>query len=164
VFVVKRGYVMRDGEVDEIDRKILSILLDDGRKSFNEISLMVGVSTGTVANRVRKLIERGVIKRFTVELDWRKLGFDVFAIILIEAEIGKVKDVSEELYSYPEVGEVYTGIGGTPHIVAFVRASEVNDLFSFMQNKVAVLEGIKSVRSVIVGESRKNKSSLDYSF
>ncbi|MEM3148398.1 MAG: winged helix-turn-helix transcriptional regulator, partial [Candidatus Jordarchaeales archaeon] len=70
---------MRDGEVDEIDRKILSILLDDGRKSFNEISLMVGVSTGTVANRVRKLIERGVIKRFTVELDWRKLGFDVFA-------------------------------------------------------------------------------------
>jgi len=153
---------MRGKEVDKIDRKILSILLDDGRKSFNEISLAVGVSTGTVANRVRRLLEGGIIKRFTVELDWKRLGFDVLAIIILEAEIGKVRSVSEKLYSCPEVGEVYTGIGGTPYVVAFVRTGNVDSLFAFMQNKLAVLEGVRSVRLVIVSESRKNKLTLDH--
>nr|HDO80056.1 winged helix-turn-helix transcriptional regulator [Candidatus Bathyarchaeota archaeon] len=55
-------------EIDNIDRKIISILLNEGRKSFNEISLIVGVSTGTVANRIKKLLKKGVIKKFTVDL------------------------------------------------------------------------------------------------
>lgn len=155
---------MRNEGVDEIDRKILSILLNEGRKSFNEISLMVGVSTGTVANRIKRLIEKGVIKRFTVELDWRKLGFDLFAILLIEAELGKVKDISEELYSYPEVDAVYTGVGGAPHVVVFIRAEGIEELFAFMQNKLATLEGVKSVHSVIVSDSKKGRLGLDHAF
>ncbi|MEM1657896.1 MAG: Lrp/AsnC family transcriptional regulator [Candidatus Jordarchaeales archaeon] len=145
---------MPDEKIDDVDRKIISILLNDGRKSFSEISIMVGVSAGTVANRIKKLVKRGVIRKFTVEVDWKKLGFEFLAVLIIDVDPGRISYVSEKLYSFSEVSDVFVGVGGEPCAVVFVRTEGIDEFFSFMQNKVAMLEGVRGVRSVIVGESK----------
>jgi DNA-binding Lrp family transcriptional regulator len=53
--------------MDETDARILEILKDNGRESFTEIAEQVGVSEGTIRNRVEDMKEDGVIRRFTVE-------------------------------------------------------------------------------------------------
>ncbi len=70
-------------ELDEVDKAILRELLVDARLSFREIARRVGVSTATVANKIRRLEEAGIIKGYTAIIDPEKLGYDVTAVIEI---------------------------------------------------------------------------------
>lgn len=56
-------------DLDDLDLEILELLLEDGRRSFNDIAERVGVSGPTVSDRIDRLIDRGVIRRFTVDVD-----------------------------------------------------------------------------------------------
>lgn len=68
-------------EVDELDLKILKYLKKDSRRSGASISEEVGVSARTITDRINRLVDRGVIKRFTVQID---LGFNLRSIIIVQ--------------------------------------------------------------------------------
>ncbi|MEM2701288.1 MAG: AsnC family transcriptional regulator, partial [Nitrososphaerota archaeon] len=55
--------------LDDIDRKILELLSQDARTSYKQMGEAVGLSEGAVRKRVKRLVEQGVIKRFTVVID-----------------------------------------------------------------------------------------------
>ena len=78
-------------KIDDIDRKIIDLLNEDGRMSYRNISRILDVSVGTVHNRVEKLVQKGVIKKFVPIIDHSKLGYKLTAIIGV-----KVKAVSSE--------------------------------------------------------------------
>ncbi|MEM0320031.1 MAG: AsnC family transcriptional regulator, partial [Candidatus Nezhaarchaeales archaeon] len=61
-------------KLDEIDKAILRELVNDARLSFREIARRIGVSTATVASRVKRMEEEGVIKGYTTIVDVEKLG------------------------------------------------------------------------------------------
>ncbi len=77
-------------EMDELDKKILELLSDDGRKSYRKISRELGVSVGTVHNRVDKLTRYGIISKFVPVIDHEKLGYNLTAIIGLEIKGGTV--------------------------------------------------------------------------
>jgi len=64
-----------------LDLSILRELKKDARKSHRDIAEKLGVAEGTVYNRVNKLQDMGIIKRFMVDLDFSKLGYDLTAVI-----------------------------------------------------------------------------------
>ncbi len=72
--------------MDAIDRDILSALEKNGRVSFKSLAESVGLSANAVAERVRKLEERGVIRRFTADLDPRAFGLTLQALIEVKME------------------------------------------------------------------------------
>ena len=72
--------------IDAIDRDILSALERSGRASFKELSEIVGLSANAVADRVRKLEERGVIRAFRAEIDPAAFGFGLRALIEVKME------------------------------------------------------------------------------
>lgn len=96
--------------VDETDRIIISFLQRDSRTPAAEIAKRLSLSETTVRNRIRKLADSGVIKRFTVNLDLAKLGKRITAFIMINTTKGQLA-VSQELNSIAEAIEVYSVTG-----------------------------------------------------
>ena len=63
--------------VDETSQKVLEEYLRDSRQSFREVARKIGISSGTVANRIKDLEEEGIIKKYTTQLDYEKLGYEL---------------------------------------------------------------------------------------
>lgn len=97
-------------EIDELNKRILSVLLDDSRLSYRQIAKKVGVSAATVMNRVKEL-EKTVIKKYTTILDYEKLGYDVEVIIEIRISKGKLIEVEKEISNHPDIFAVYDVTG-----------------------------------------------------
>ena len=115
--------------MDDLDREILAILRRDSRTPYTEIADRVGTSEGTVRNRVERLVEEGVIERFTVAT---RTG-NVKAMIEVGVDV-KVDThrVSEEVAECPEVDFVWQ-VSGEEDMVVVVDAadtSRVNELIT----------------------------------
>jgi DNA-binding Lrp family transcriptional regulator len=115
--------------MDELDREIVSILRQDARTPYTEIAEEVDISEGTVRNRVERLLEEGVIERFTVAT---RTG-NVKAMIEVEVDIDvDTAAVSEGIAEWEEVDFVWQ-VSGEEDIVVVVDAADtesVNDLIT----------------------------------
>ncbi|MEM2034808.1 MAG: Lrp/AsnC family transcriptional regulator, partial [Candidatus Caldarchaeum sp.] len=94
-------------EVDELDKKILSILYEDGRASFADIGRKLGVSENTVRFRFNRLVRSGVIRRITALVDHSKLGLKNSAALMIKIDPSELDRVLEELKAMREVHNIY---------------------------------------------------------
>lgn len=115
--------------MDELDQEIVSILRRDARTPYTEIADRVGISEGTVRNRVDRLQEEGVIERFTVAT---RTG-NVKAMIEVEVDVDvDTAAVSESIAEWGEVDFVWQ-VSGEEDIVVVVDAADtesVNDLIT----------------------------------
>jgi len=119
--------------VDEIDIKIIKELVADARVSHNELARRIGVSVGTIVNRIQDLEERGVIKGYSAILDAEKLGYDVAAIIEIIVSKGKLHELEKEVAKKPNVYGLYDVIGGSD-IIAVARFKSKEELSEFVKS------------------------------
>jgi DNA-binding Lrp family transcriptional regulator len=97
--------------LDKTDKAILNVLHDNARFSYRQIARLVKVSVATVLNRVRVLEESGVIKKYSVVLDYDKLGYDVEVIIDVRVSKGKLFEVERKIAKHPNVFAVYDNTG-----------------------------------------------------
>ncbi|HLB70253.1 MAG: winged helix-turn-helix transcriptional regulator [Candidatus Methanoperedens sp.] len=93
-------------ELDNLDVKILTHLQGNSRKSFQEIAKACLTSVPTVKSRVDRLLELGVIRKFTIDIDNSKLGISE-AILIVNAKPIAVNRIAEELLGLEEVKELY---------------------------------------------------------
>jgi DNA-binding Lrp family transcriptional regulator len=93
--------------IDALDAKILDVLSEDARKSSREIAETIGVSPGTVYNRIKKMTDRGVIRGYVPLLNHMQMGYVFTTLILIQVEGGHILDVEKRLATTPEVVAVY---------------------------------------------------------
>ncbi|MDI9623514.1 MAG: Lrp/AsnC family transcriptional regulator [Methanothermobacter sp.] len=98
-------------KIDDIDKEILHLLNKDGRMSYREISRKLGVSVGTVHNRVEKLMKNGVIKKFVPLIDHSKLGYKLTAIIGVRVKGGVLKNWEERTAYHKNVLAIYDVTG-----------------------------------------------------
>lgn len=91
--------------LDELDRTILEILIDDARISLKELSQKVGLSSPSVSERLRRLEERKVIRSFTVDIDPVALGYSLTAIVRVRPLPGMLHIVEKLIKETPEITE-----------------------------------------------------------
>ncbi|CCV10959.1 Lrp/AsnC family transcriptional regulator [Mesorhizobium sp. STM 4661] len=91
--------------MDDLDRRLLEILIKDSRTSLKELAREVGLSSPSVSERLRRLEERGVIRAFTIEIDPEALGYPLQAIVRIRPLPGKLHIVQKLIEEIPEFGE-----------------------------------------------------------
>jgi Lrp/AsnC family transcriptional regulator for asnA, asnC and gidA len=127
----------KEYKVDEVDLKILKILEENSKTNYRKISEEIGIAIGTVSNRINNLTEKGIIKKFTIDLDTIKIGYDVSALILIQIEGKYISQVEEELTKNPNVYAIYDTTGDWDSIIA-VKFKRVTDLNNFLKelNKI----------------------------
>ncbi len=132
--------------IDSIDEKIISILKDDSRKPYNEIAELVGLSESAVRRRVKNLIERGIIKRFTVELGLSNKT-SAITLVSVKPSIDTAK-VSEILKSLKGVEVVYE-ITGQYDIAAIVSADSIAEINKCI-DEVRRIDGVDDTNTVII--------------
>ncbi|PWV98950.1 AsnC family transcriptional regulator [Hoeflea marina] len=87
--------------VDDTDLRILALLADDGRIALTELARRAGMSGPGVAERIRRLEQRGVIRAFTVDVDLAALGFSLHAIVRIKPRPGSLHLVERMILDEP---------------------------------------------------------------
>ncbi len=141
--------------LDPIDNQILKMLQADGRISYSEIAEKANRTEVTIRRRVRRLINEGVIKRFTVVLDPLKIGKSISAIIRVKAQMKKATEIAETVKEYDEVIEAYF-LDGACGVMLKVTVDDLTHLRTFLEKKLGRVDGVGEVETCIVLETVKS--------
>jgi len=123
--------------VEDVDLKILSLLQEDCRLSFNKIAKKLGISVGTAFNHVKSLEKKGIISGYTLTLDSGKLGYALTVIIMIQAEGSFLADVETEIAKSANIIAVYD-ITGDYDAVAIAKFKDRSGLNAFIKNLLSL--------------------------
>ena len=140
--------------MDDIDLRIIALLQEDSRLSFNKIANRLEVSVGTAYNRVKNLEAIGIVKGYTVTLDPSKLGYGLTAIIMIQAEGGHLTEVDQEIAKNVNVIAIYdiTGDYDAAVVAKFKDRSGLNDFVKSLLATPHIKRTVTSVALDIIKE------------
>jgi Lrp/AsnC family transcriptional regulator, leucine-responsive regulatory protein len=146
--------------IDEMDRRILSLLQQDARLPNAEIARRVGMAPSATLERLRKLEERGVIQGYEVRLDAKKLGLGITAFIFVRTLDKKGEmDTGDRLRKHANVLEVHHIAGEDCYLVK-VRAADTDDLGRLLQHEISSMPGVSSTRTTIVLGTVKESTKI----
>jgi Lrp/AsnC family transcriptional regulator for asnA, asnC and gidA len=139
-------------ELDILDRKILTILMDDAVVPYTEIAKQLDVSAGTIHVRIKKLIDQGVVKGSQLIVDPVVIGYDICAFIGIFLDKGSAySDVRKQMMNIQEIVELqYTT--GVYSIFAKVLCRDTNHLREVLNEKIQPIQGIQRTETFIALE------------
>ena len=123
--------------IDDVDRKILSELLRDCRRSYRSLARRAGVSVGTVLSRIRKLEKAGVIRSYSALLDHEKLGYQLTVVAEITVLKGKLLEMEEAIGKLPNTCAVYDVTGLTDALV-IAKFHTREELSKFTKNLLSM--------------------------
>jgi len=136
-------------KIDELDLKILSILMKDAKVPYTRIGESLFVSPGTVHVRMRKMEQLGIIKRHELVVNYEKLGYDVTAFLGIYLQKSSLyNEVANDLEQIPEV----TGLHYTTGIYSmFVKivCKDTKHLRHVLHDKIQSIDGIQRTETFI---------------
>lgn len=147
--------------LDVIDLKILEALQEDARQTYTDIGRRLGIAHSTVYDRVKRLEQWGVIKKYTALVDTEKVGNkSVKAIITVYTDPKESEKVAEKLCQEPQVLEVYTSLSEELQVIAKVVAESQESLHTFIAKSVAPLKGVLRIRTSIITKKFKEAQYL----
>jgi len=111
------------GLLDEVGRKMLSILQKDARISFAELGRRIGLSPAATAERMRRMEEVGIIRGYRVDLDREALGFPVLAVVRLSCDGPKYRPFLKVVKTMDHVAECHHVAGGDVFILKVVAGS-----------------------------------------
>ncbi len=119
----------KEKDLDEIDKQIIRILQDNARTSYREIKDKLGLSIGTIHNRITKLKKTGVIEGYTLRLNNEKLGYKLTFLIRINIDGKHTEEILKNIAKKPEVCSVFhtTGDQSAALICRFKESEDVHD-------------------------------------
>ncbi|MEM2352354.1 MAG: Lrp/AsnC family transcriptional regulator [Thermoproteota archaeon] len=132
-----------------MDLQIIRLLQEDSRTSYNRLASKLGVSVGTVYNRIKSLEEKGVLKGYTAIVDPVKVGYGTIAIVLIQAEGAHLVEVENEIAKIDNVITVYD-ITGDFDIAIIARFRDRFELNSFVKKLLSMPHVKRTVTNVVL--------------
>jgi len=139
--MVRRSYI------DDIDNKIIKILINNSRISNTKIAKLLNISEASVRKRIKKIMKIGIIKKFTVELNYNLLGYKrVFIGLNIDKD--KIFNILEKISKNKNIINIYLTGGDHDILIDFLysKPEELDEYIKYLQS----IEGIKSVWPTIV--------------
>lgn len=140
-------------QLDDIDLKIVRTLQQDGRTSYSDISKAVGVSAGTVRNRINQMRSSGMLS-VNVWLDPRRSGLGIHATLLLKVRPGRLVEVADALSGLDEASYVATLVGAYD-AVADVFCRDVAHLRGLIHDKIQTIDGVLDVLTNLVTDNRQ---------
>ena len=147
----------RNYELDDTDRRILALLIEDAKMPYTEIARKVHVSGGTVHVRMSRLEELGIVQGATLRVDYEKLGFGVTAFIgIFLLKSSMYNTVAEELKKIPEIVSMnYTT--GNYSIFARLVCRDTQHLREVLHDQIQLIDGIERTETLISLEESLNR-------
>lgn len=146
--------------LDSLDWNILQALQENAKQTYTEIGRRFGVAHSTVYDRVKRMEENNVIKKYTTIIDLEKVGVKaITAIMTVFTDPKESENVAKKLSEPKEVLEVSTSLSEELSIITKVVAKDQDSLHSFIAQKVAPLSGVLRIRTSIITRKYKDKES-----
>ncbi|WP_219469636.1 Lrp/AsnC family transcriptional regulator [Nonomuraea rhizosphaerae] len=136
--------------MDDIDKMLIGLLQEDATQSYATLGKAVGLSGGAAHERVRKLRERGVIRRTTIEVDPVALGRGVVAYVLVDGSTW-MGDSAGRLSAIAAVEEAHV-IAGPATLLLKVRTGSTQELQEVLR-RVFEVDGVTGTQTVVVLET-----------
>ena len=139
---------MQMDKIDNLDKKILSILSKNARIPFKDVAAECGVSRAAIHQRVQRLIDNGVILGSGFDINPKSLGYSTCTYVGLNLERGSMyKDVVKRLVNIPEIVECHFTTGPyTMLIKAYARDNE--ELMDLLNNKLQTIPGVVSTETL----------------
>ena len=145
-------------ELDAKDRRILNLVQRDGKMSQALIAKTVGLSTAAVNERLKKLEQAGVIRRFTALVNAKAVGMQVTAFIEVFLEHPRYEDpFLKRILDLDEVQECHH-ITGEFSVLLKVRLRDMESLQRLVISQLNGLQGVRQTRTVMVLSTVKEES------
>ena len=135
-------------KLDLIDLKILEELKNNSRISFNEISQKVDKTEATVRRRVKRLVEEGVIKHFTIEYDINTTQ-KISATIKADIDFKDIKRILKELKEIEEITDIWR-LSGDCGLIMKVDISSIEEFNPLIEEKISQIQGIKIIETCFI--------------
>lgn len=136
-------------QIDDLDRKILALLAEDGRASFSALGARVGLSAPAVKRRVDRLVATGAIRRFTVEVDDALSGTTTEAFVELHCRSRtNPADIRAMVSALPEVVDAYT-VTGEPDALLHVKTTGTAELEAVVE-QVRAHQNAERTKTTIV--------------
>ncbi len=135
-------------KVDDLDMIILSELSQDANISVPRISKKINVNSSVVYSRIKRLIKRKLIERFTIVVNDRELGYTVKALTGINMDSKMRDNVIEELLKIPEVREI-SEVTGRFDIIVTMYAKNLDEMHRLISERVGRIQGVQRSESFI---------------
>jgi Lrp/AsnC family transcriptional regulator for asnA, asnC and gidA len=148
------------GRIDDLDVKILSELARDASISVPRLSKKISVNSSVVYSRIKRLVKRGLIKKFTIVINDEALGFNVKALTGINMDSKLRDNVLNELFKIPEVREV-AEVTGRFDVLVTMNARSLDEMHQLISEKIGRVEGVQKTETFI--EMRKTSREMAYS-
>ncbi|GAA1901616.1 Lrp/AsnC family transcriptional regulator [Streptomyces durmitorensis] len=132
--------------MDDTDRELLALLQQDAGQSYANLGKAVGLSAGAAHERVRKLRERGVIRRTTVDVDPAAVGQGVLAFVMVDSTAW-MGDRAQDFAAIPEILEAHV-IAGAASVLVKVRTGTTEQLQDVLRRLYAI-DGVSGTQATV---------------
>ncbi|RTZ70326.1 MAG: transcriptional regulator [Thaumarchaeota archaeon] len=133
---------------DELDMKLLFELSKDGNISVPTLSKKLGINASVLYSRIKRLVRKKVIKKFTIEIDDSLLGIGVKASVGINRDPKFKIQIHKELLEIAEVVSIIE-VTGRFDIMIRVYAKDLEDLHTVVIEKIGKIDGIQNTETFV---------------
>ena len=143
-------------QLEETDKKILNIIVENSRLSLRQIAKKVDVSVATVMNHIKKLEKEKVIEKYTTKLDYEKIGYDVEVMIELRISKGRLFEVEKKIAAHPNVFAIYD-VTGAYDAVILARFPTRRQMDNFLK-KIQTYEFVERTETKLILNTIKEEN------
>jgi DNA-binding Lrp family transcriptional regulator len=133
--------------LDALDKRILNLLQQDCRLSFNKIAAQADISVGTAYNRIKNLEAKGLVTKYTALVDSTKLGYNLTAIIFVQAKGEHIEKVEKQIAADYNVVAVYD-VTGEFDVIVVAKFRSREELNKFVKHLAALVHVKRTITTV----------------
>jgi DNA-binding Lrp family transcriptional regulator len=153
---------VRPADLDEVDRRILSLLHGDARITNNALAEAVGIAPSTCHGRVRRLVDLGVIRGFYTDIDPVAVGSPLQAMISVTLQSsarGKIRGFIQQIRRRRQVMDVYF-LAGADDFILHVAARDTEDLRSFVVENLNADTDVAGTQTSLIFEHLRGAAPI----
>ena len=140
-------------KVDKIDQNILSELSKDSSISIPKLAKKINVNSSVVYSRIKRLVKKKLIERFTIEINNKELGYGVKSLTGVNMDSKKRDNIIQELLKIPGVREV-SEVTGRFDILVTMYAENLSEMYRIVSDNIGKIDGIIGSESFIEMKTR----------
>jgi DNA-binding Lrp family transcriptional regulator len=145
--------------IDDTDVKILGMLCRNAKTPVRDIAKAVGVSIGTVHNKIKRLEKEGYIRSYTANVDWNKLGYSITAIIEVVVSGGKLVEIEKKLSEFSNVLSVYD-VTGESDVIILAKFKSHEELSAFTKSLLSIQNVDRTNTHIVLTIIKESKCLL----
>lgn len=136
-------------EIDSLDIKILDVLKSDARMPYTELAKKLDMSDVAIKKRVDRLVGQGIIKKFSIDVDHKKLGKKLHAFLLLRASPAEFENIRSGVGASENTLKVLPVLGSFDLLIE-VACRDMDELRAVSEEEIGNMKGVVEIRTLIV--------------